>query len=126
MTTLHMGRLYEQATSARRRTRSTDPATSLLAVAGAVKSGLRSPLAVYTLMLDDGARTDEAICREVRSAGFMRTADTIRHGRKVLSQAGILKLMEQAGKTITGAKAQVWRLARRDDELDRLLEEEVA
>ncbi len=88
--------------------RTSDPPTSVIAAALAADKATPSRKAVWDVMVDGVARTDEMIEAEACRRGCALSGTRLRHGRRELVQAGVLRLTKQTWKTKRGSPARVF------------------
>lgn len=86
--------------------RKNDPATSK--AAAWKKSDNHTSIYVNMVMMNGVRFTDERLFKDLRKRGYAFTPDRIRHGRKFLSDRGLLV---EVGKerTSNGGMARVWQ-----------------
>jgi len=86
--------------------RKNDPATSKAAAWG--KSDEDASVAVRIVICHGIRYTDERLCMQIKRFGYKYTPDRVRHGRKWLSDKG---LIVEVGKerTSNGGMARVWQ-----------------
>ena len=93
---------------AHRRSRSGDPYTSALSAALALGSSQLSVYYVAMVMKTEQRLIDEELRNECARLGYVRTGDTIEHGRLALEEAGLIHPTGVTRLTSTGAPAREW------------------
>jgi hypothetical protein len=88
--------------------RAEDPSTSLAAAIKASKASRKAVAAVQSVMCDGKARIDEEIWQACRSAGYISSYATVRHGRLALSEGGELVETGATRKTSDGSPSREW------------------
>jgi len=91
--------------------RSTDPYTSVGAAIRAAAASAKAVAAVARAMNDGQARIDHEIWLDCRTAGYIASIDTVRHGRLVLSETGLIVETGETRTTPNGMPSRVWQRA---------------
>lgn len=94
--------------SAHERARRSDSRASVEAARRSNRASGIALKVVEAIMRDRVHRIDEEIWRAAREQGLLRTADTIRHARKTLSDVGLLLPQGENRRTSNDCWSMVW------------------